>query len=829
MKEGFEKTAALFLISVLIIAYELSVMRFFSVTSWSSFGSMVISIALLGNGLAGTLLTLLRKRVSRNPGNWLFSIAVLIPLSIALSQIIAGRIPFNPIFLVSDTRQILYIAAFYLTYAVPFFLGALFVGVVFMTPGASIHSLYFWNMAGSGIGGFIVIFLMYYFKPLDLSLPLLGIAFLAILFCSLTRDEGYRVDMGRFFVGSLFCMASVLLFLGFGETPVSDYKSVSYARSYPDAKLVHYHYGPEGEYHVYDSSYFHFAPGLSDNAALNVVSMPEKAFMGLFVDGNGPIGIMGALKEEEKGYLSYLPMAAPYLLREKPEVLIIRAAGGIGASTALAFRSARVDVVDPSASTISLLRDSSEIASFNGGLFKKPEIRIIEGEPRAFCKTTGERYNIIELSLVDSLGLSSDGGYAVEENFTYTREAIADYMQALSPDGILSITVWNKLDPPRNVPKLISTVVQSLYDQGYTDAENRVFMFDLLYSTATILIKKSPFTEFELSMLKGFCETRSFDVCYYPGIEPREKDFESILAVYRGLFLGKEQKQGTQLIPSDLYHFSLRWLTEGKAEELYDSYIFDIRPASDDRPYFSSYIKPSTVPDIMDQLSDVSDEWGYLLIVATFIISIAAGLIIMLLPITGRLGSLKGKKIGGVILYFSCLGVAYMMIEIYLIQKFALFLSEPIYAVSIVMTTLLVISGVGSLAGDKFSCSRVKRVRIAVLCIGAVVALYVFILPYLLKETLGAAFPVRVLISVACIAPAAFFMGIPFPSGLSALTERRERLLPWAWGMNGALSVTGTTLTRLLSVSIGYRAVLTAAVALYLAAGLVFAVNEVSD
>jgi hypothetical protein len=255
MKEGFEKTAALFLISVLIIAYELSVMRFFSVTSWSSFGSMVISIALLGNGLAGTLLTLLRKRVSRNPGNWLFSIAVLIPLSIALSQIIAGRIPFNPIFLVSDTRQILYIAAFYLTYAVPFFLGALFVGVVFMTPGASIHSLYFWNMAGSGIGGFIVIFLMYYFKPLDLSLPLLGIAFLAILFCSLTRDEGYRVDMGRFFVGSLSAwIGTPLLVLGKHRIRLQIGITANYRRK---VVLIT---SPEGDITV-RHFYFHFAPG----------------------------------------------------------------------------------------------------------------------------------------------------------------------------------------------------------------------------------------------------------------------------------------------------------------------------------------------------------------------------------------------------------------------------------------------------------------------------------------------------------------------------------------------------------------------------------------
>ena len=146
------RLAALFLLSVVIIAYELAVMRVFAVGSWSTFGSLVISIALLGNGLAGTLLTFVERRIRARGESWLRGTSILLGPAMVLAHVLAQQIPFNPVLFATDASQLWWIGAYYLVYSIPFFVGALFTGVVFVLLSEHVHRLYFWNMAGSGIG-----------------------------------------------------------------------------------------------------------------------------------------------------------------------------------------------------------------------------------------------------------------------------------------------------------------------------------------------------------------------------------------------------------------------------------------------------------------------------------------------------------------------------------------------------------------------------------------------------------------------------------------------------------------------------------------------------
>ncbi|HYW82668.1 MAG TPA: hypothetical protein VFB30_05405, partial [Spirochaetia bacterium] len=147
------RLAALFLVSVCVLAFEIEVMRAFSVASWSNFGSMVISIALLGFGLAGTLLTLLGNRIRTNPDTWLASSAFALGPSMAVAHALAQQIPFNPVLIATDPSQLWWIALYYILYGVPFFAGGIFIGVMFTTLAGRMHQLYFWNMLGSGLGG----------------------------------------------------------------------------------------------------------------------------------------------------------------------------------------------------------------------------------------------------------------------------------------------------------------------------------------------------------------------------------------------------------------------------------------------------------------------------------------------------------------------------------------------------------------------------------------------------------------------------------------------------------------------------------------------------
>lgn len=826
---------ALFLLSIVLIAYELYVMRTFSVGSWSNFGALIISTALLGFGIAGTLLTFLGKQVKRNPNGWLVWTSILFVPAMAAAHVVGQLIPFNPIFIGSDPMQILWIGAYYVVYGVPFFIGALFIGVAFTTLSGKIYQLYFWNMIGSGLGGFLILFLMFILPPNELLLPLLllgtGAAFLMVF----ENDPGSKqvmVRAGHAIALIILAAAAFTVVFLFGQIKVSEYKSVSYVRKYPDSQLAHYSFSPAGELHAYSSAYFHFAPGLSDNAILNIEQMPQQPFWGLYVDGNGPIGIMGQIREAEGEYLDYLPVSAPYRLLNDPRVLLVNLGGGISVQNALYNGAPDITVVEQNPELMELMTEDPAITRFNGRLLENSAITTHVGEPRAYCVDNPDRYDLVEISLIDSIGLSDSGGYAVAEDFTYTKEAIADYMGSLSESGILSITVWNRLNPPRNVLRLLATVVASLKDQGIENPGNRVFMYDLFLSTATILVKNSDFTPPETALLRDFADSRSFEIIYYPGIPRRDASLNDVLASYRQVFdaSSADPEAETGFNPADLYHLALYSLLDGEERELYRRYIFDVRPMTDRRPYYSGYLKYNELGKYVDQIQLVSEEWGYLVQLGVLIQSVLFGLLVIVLPLVGRWNELFKRRKGtfGVIAYFACLGLGYMLIEIVLIQKLVFLLSDPIYSVSIVITTMLVISGVGSLVGGKLQWSRHSVVRVAVLGIVASLLFYVFGLPKIMTGLLATPMLVRIIVSMLIIAPGAFFLGVPFPSGLAALTKSKERLIPWAWGMNGALSVTGSVLATILTISFGFHVVLIVAMAVYVIAGVIFPANEVS-
>ncbi len=363
------RLAALFLVSVCVLAFEIEVMRAFSVASWSNFGSMVISIALLGFGLAGTLLTLLGNRIRANPDAWLASSAFALGPSMAVAHALAQQVPFNPVLIATDPSQLWWIALYYVLYGVPFFAGGIFIGVMFMTLAGRMHQLYFWNMLGSGLGGLLILGFMFLFPPGFLIYPLVGVAVLPALLCCLRWSaEEDRFKIRHLEAALLVVVASVgFILLGrFGSLNVSDFKGESYARKYPDSTLVYDAFSPLGETRVFSSSYFHFAPGLSDNAGVSLSKMPQNAFLGMYVDGNGPVGIMRKLKSDEESYIDFLPMSAPYIILTKPRVLVLRLGGGAGVHTALHHGAREVWVVESNPDLVHMLRDVPFFRKYGG-------------------------------------------------------------------------------------------------------------------------------------------------------------------------------------------------------------------------------------------------------------------------------------------------------------------------------------------------------------------------------------------------------------------------------------------------------------------------------
>ena len=831
---------ALFMVSAALIAYEVAVMRIFAVGSWSNFGSLVISIALLGIGLAGTLLTLFNHRLRQHAARLLKVAAILLGPSLAGSYIAAQQVPFNPVMIGVDQTQLIWVGLYYVIYAVPFFVGAVFIGTIFVELQQRIHQVYFWNMLGSGFGGAFILGLMYLLPPERLIGPLIILTSIIALLCFIEPTPGtdhLQIRIVPSFLMILMMLATLGWIVADGKINVSEFKPISYARQFPDAKIVYHSWGPTGEYSVYQSSYFHFAPGLSDNASLNIQSMPENAFLGLYIDGQGPIAVMRDLQPAEKAYFDYLPMTAPYLLLREPDVLFLRLDGGLGIANALSHQAQTISAVEPDPTLIDILKNDQFIKQFNGNLLNNRRVTIYNTEPRAFTTTTQKRFDLVEIGLVDSVGLSQTGGYQLNENYLYTTEGIESYLGTLKPDGILSITVWNRLDPPRNVPKLLTTVIESLNRRGVKSPGRHLFVFDSLLSTATILVKNSEFTEADRQTLLQYLKKTSFEPCYYAGMSNPGKDFPAILQAYQDRFApqptGSADATGgpsLEFTPKDFYYYTIDWLLSGNADQLYSKYLFNILPVTDNRPYYTGYVKLSTIPLVFNNINDLSEEWGYILEVGSFLLSAVFGVCVILIPLVGRWRGLVNtdKVVARVIIYYAALGIGYIALEIFLIQRLVFFLGNPIFSSTAVLTTMLSISGFGALAAGSYRGGRRQLIIFAVIGIVLTMICYIALLPTVIDALLGWPLILKILLSVIIVAPGAFFLGIPFPTGLKELTKHKRELIPWAWGINGAFSVTGTSLARLVSISWGFSTVLIGVIILYLLVFLNFSGNQVS-
>ena len=812
--------AALALISGSIIAYELFVMRVFSNGGWSHFGSTVVSIAMFGFGVFSTALCIWKKRFENRLSFWVnISLLLLGPLMTAVNGAAQG-ISFNPIFLVSDPNQKYYLAGYFLLYFVPFLFGAAFIGLFFLAGKDRFGRVYFANMSGSGLGGLILFFGLYFLFPKDLYLvPLLLWA---------AGGTCWFLSQGRRMM--LICLAaSFILSLGLGlalpQVEVSQYKGVSYARNFPDAKRVHEATGPFGYLEVYSSSYFHFAPGLSDVAAMYLEEMPKEAYLGLYIDGDGPIGIMKDLPAKQTEYFRFLPLSMPYLLLENPKVLVLQFGGGISTNVALRMGAEAVTVAEGNPLIVETIKDSPVVSNFTGKILEKDRVHLVETEGRIYARQVENEFDLVDISLADSTGLSMPGGYSIHENYSYTKETFASCLKALKPEGLLAVTVWNKEDPPKSTFRLISTMALAARDSGAKDLKQNFFMAQTFLSTFTALYKKNGFTTEEVKKLKDYCHKMSFDIVYYPGRPEVTEHVDEVFEAYRNVYFDPEKVDNldpdVDMSAGNLYRIAADRFIGGQAAQVERDYVFRVPPLTDDQPYFAGFVKLGDILKFRGQWEVISDEWGYLLLWATLAVSICCGMVLMLIPVAFGWRAVFSKHRGkvGIFLYFSCLGLGYIIIEIGLIGKYMLILGNPTVSVAVLITGMLIFSGLGSYLSERF-VSRAGAALPAV-CVGvaAILLIYVFGLDGLLNVAGGWPYGARIIYCLALLFPLAFLLGFPFALGMSTLAGlKKDVFFVWAWGINGSFSVAGSVLVPILAVNLGLSSVLLCSAFIYLAA-----------
>ncbi|MGB6018430.1 MAG: hypothetical protein WBF77_02440 [Sulfurimonadaceae bacterium] len=792
------------LISASALAYEILLMKLFSIIQWHHFAYMIISLALLGYGASGTFLALARERLLTHfPYAYVGNIA-LFGLSSMFCFTLAQQIPFNPLEILWEIKQLFWLLGLYLLLALPFFFAANAVGLALTYHKTEISRVYGADLLGAGLGSLGILVLLYLFFPASI---LQLIAF-AALFAALIgfKELGIKFKTGVLLLFALSILA--VLLSGSGITlNINEYKDLSQTLRISGTKIIEERSSPLGMLSVVESPDvpFRYAPGLS---MASDVEPPQQ--LGVFTNGDGMSAITKFPDKMEKlGYLDYQTSALAYHLGDPQKVLILGAGGGSEILQSLYHEAKEIDAVEIDPQMVDLV--GTTYAGFAGDIYAMENVTVHTAEARGFVASSAQKYDLIQMAMVDSFGASSAGLHSLSENYLYTVEALQLYLQHLKPDGYLSVTRWLKL-PPRDTLKLFATAIEALERNGAEEPQKHLLLIRG-WQTSTLLVKNGIFSSAEFEALEHFCDERFFDIAYYDGLSQSEANRYNILD--KPYFF-----QGT------------RALLENR-EQYFNDYKFNIRPASDDRPYFYHFFKWETLYEIF-ALRGTGGlhllEWGYLVLIASLLQAIIASIVLILFPLirykkmqTSTIATSKKK----VLLYFFVLGLGFLFLEIYFIQRFILFLSHPLYTVAVVLSSFLIFAGLGSSYSKHLAARKGYRTTARYGIYGILIfgLFYLLMLDQIFGFLLTQTEPIKIAASVLIIAPLAFAMGIPFAMGLSELGRHSEALIPWAWGVNGCASVISAVAATLVAIHFGFTVVMATSLLFYLAAYLSFPVQ----
>lgn len=774
------------LLSVSIISYQLLLIQILSIVQWYHFAYMIISIAMLGFGTAGTIIALFRNYFIKKADTLLplFTItsSMLMVLAIAISQ--TDFIRFDSYLLFADYRHIPKLMLTYLVFMLPFLFAALSIGLVFVKYVDKIGTLYFANMIGSGIGGIVIIFLMWNFFPEQLPPVIASFALIAGLIL-LTKKQIISFSIFTIITISLI----IYLYLHPSELKLSEYKSISRTLNLPETEVVKRENSLYGLLEIVHTPYLRYAPGLSLKYP-GIISVNNAAFNN--ADWVGPLI---SSNDESLNPYEFSTEMLPYVINKNENALILGSGTGRQIITALLNKVNTITAVESNRALLDLLKN--EFQNAVDSVYNNSSVKVENISPRTYIISSKENYNLITLPIIDAFGGTS-GMFSLQEQYLLTIESFSEMWNRLTDNGVITITTW--IDYPyRNPLKIIATISEMLWQKGIKNPAQHCAAIKN-WNTITISLKKSSLTQGEVQSIRNFCDEMSFDPVILPDIRLQERE------------------RFNQLQDGSLYVLIDRLLSSREERKVvYNEYPFNIRPTTDNQPYYSQFLTWNSIPLLAELFGDQSVaffEIGYLILYLTFVQIVLLALLLIIVPLF-RLGFKGGKKLNTLV-YFSGLGLGYMFIEIILIQRFTLYFGNVIYAAAAVVCLMLVSSGIGSFVSQRIDIQR-KFFQVILLIIIFSLMIYTLFLSDILKLTIGNSIFVKAIISALVIAPPAFFMGMPFPLGLRLLSSGSDTTtqISWAWGINGVFSVIATVLATIIAIELGFVWVMLFAIGAY--------------
>lgn len=777
------------------LMYELILTRIFSVLMWYHFASMAISLALFGMGVAALTVQLRPRWFQDGDARFLAARgAVLFGLSVTLffgvfvlfrwQPQIGFKIlsffhqpfyqPFQQGFHDSSlpAGMIAALAILYLVTALPFFCAGVSLTVLFSRYHADFGRLYCYDLIGAGSGCLLIILALKLFGGIT---TLLVIAAVGVASGLLLLPRGvaaiHRWGAGVLLVG--------LILLG----------CVHYATGFAEIRFVRGRYEPNllwSEWNSFSRVAVYPAEGEAMDRAWGLSRnyrgpIPDQ--LGMVVDDTGYTTMYRWDRQSDLGFFRNNVIGLAYTLKEQPSALIIGPGGGKDILTALAHDARQVTAVEINGLIVEAVND--RFGGMTGELYRHPRVRAEVDEGRSFIRRDPSRYDIIQASAVFGRMAPAAGAFTLSENNLYTLEAFTDYWDHLTDDGILTIS---RFIFERETLRLVSLGLALLQQQGVADPAAHIAVVRER-GLANFLLKRTPFTAAELANLRSLMADLEFQEVYLP-----------------------DRRDG-----SGVFHDLIR---ANGSDAFYAAFPFDIRPVTDDRPFFYYMLKPADFLKLLSFPEQGMFEDRAILTLRNLlmVVSVCVALFLVLPLLLWRREGLRESGSAWRVAYFACLGLGFMFIEIGLLRRFILFLGPPIYSLAVVLCSLLICSGIGALLSARLPLVYLRRGLVAVLLALVLLSLgYAFGLAALLDPWLGLPVAWRCLIAGLLLVPLGLLMGMPLPLGIR-LFHADNAAVPWSWGVNSATSVLGVILAVVAAMNFGFTVTLLIGTGLYLLA-----------
>ena len=774
--------AAILLLSLAVLLLEVAYTRIFSFSLWYHFTYVALSVALLGYGASGAFLAA-SERLARQPPALLMSRCMVVAAgAVLVSLLTIVFLPLQPFSIASSPLQLVLMVLFFLLNSAPFFAAGMAMASAFRAT-RSPHGVYFADLLGAGAGCLIAVVTIW-----ALGAPGAAVASaLVFVIAGVLAAPGAR--RGRYAaLGAAAVVACALFAAGAPFRPSAEKLLAKMMAA--GAKPLYSRWSPIFRVDVYGEP----LPGQSGRRGVSprfTGAIPTTRFIAHDGTAEAPMfEFHGDLRE--LAFLERNVSAAPYVIATRPHVLVIGLGGGFDVLNGLRNGAAEITGVELDPVTVDVVRHHQ--ADFNGGILARADVRAVVAEGRSFLQHSGGRYDVIQLTGVDTLAALSTGAYMLAESYLYTVEAFEEYLGHLSPDGTLSLMIGDlawRGGRARFSLRHLANFIAAAEQTGIADpaAHAAIVATPGDVPMIELMFKRRPFTVDEVRALQAFAGENGFEVWHLPGV-PTETPY-------------------TRMLTAD---------AEGRAQ-LLGAYPLNIAATWDDRPFFFHFYRWRDLlcPAAWEVDTGHTLATGQLVLGAILIVAVITSIAFIVGPLLST-PALRRPGLAPFVLYFAAIGVGFMLIEISLIQHFILFLGHPTYSVAVILFALLVWTGLGSHLSGRLAAPPRSIVRAAFVSLLVLLAFYVWFVPLFFAYWLGAPPGFRYAVTVVLLLPLGLTLGVFFPTGLREVRRRDELLVPWAWGANGAASVVGSILAIVLAISFGFRAVLLLSAAVYLLA-----------